>query len=64
MTGSSCVVSSDGLPSNAARVEESGRAADFLRAALALAAEAGGDSPLPVPPSVAGLEDVGGSGCE
>jgi hypothetical protein len=38
--------------------EESERAADFLRAALALAAEAGGAPPLPVPPAVTDLEDI------
>lgn len=38
--------------------EESEKAADFLRAALTLAREAGGDPPLPAPPSVTDLEDI------
>jgi len=38
--------------------EESERAADFLRAALALAGESGGAPPLPAPPSVTDLEDI------
>ena len=38
--------------------EESEKAADFLRAALQLAEQAGGDPPLPARPSVADLEDI------
>jgi hypothetical protein len=38
--------------------EESEKAPDFIRAALALAKEAGGDAPLPAPPSVADLEVI------
>ena len=38
--------------------EESEKAPDFIRAALALAEEAGGDAPLPPAPSVADLQDV------
>jgi hypothetical protein len=38
--------------------EESEKAVDFLRAALALAGQAGGDQPLPAPPSVTDLEDI------
>lgn len=38
--------------------EESDKAPDFIRAALALAGEAGGDAPLPPQPSVADLQDI------
>src|SRR5258707_10795789 len=38
--------------------EESDKAPDFIRAALSLAGEAGGDAPLPTAPSVSGLQDI------
>jgi hypothetical protein len=38
--------------------EESDKAPDFIRAALSLAAEAGGDTPLPSQPSVTDLQDI------
>jgi hypothetical protein len=38
--------------------EESDKAPEFIRAALALAGEAGGDAPLPTQPSVADLQDI------
>lgn len=38
--------------------EESDKSPDFIRAALALAGEAGGDAPLPPSPSVADLQDI------
>jgi hypothetical protein len=38
--------------------EESEKAADFLRAALSLANQAGGNPPLPTPPSITDLEDI------
>jgi hypothetical protein len=38
--------------------EESDKAPDFIRAALALAADAGGDAPLPLRPSVTDLQDI------
>jgi hypothetical protein len=38
--------------------EESDKATDFIRAAMSLAGEAGGDAPLPQHPSVADLQDL------